>query len=359
MPGAFAASVRDGRPAVDGKFLSVGGRRLHVRGVTYGTFAPDPHGRRFPQPDMVERDFAAMAAVGINAVRTYTEPPGWVLESALRHGLWVMVGLPWEQHVAFLHERSRRRSIEARVRELSARCAGHPALLCYAVGNEIPTPIVRWHGRARVEDFLERLCDGVRAEDAGALVTYVNYPSTEYLRLPFVDLVSFNLYLDDPASVRSYLARLQNLAGEKPLLLAEMGTDSLGQGLRHQAEAVGSQIDAAFAAGCAGTFVFAWTDEWHRGEDEVLDWDFGITDRERRPKPVLEAVREAYARAGTADADAPSVSVVVCTYNGSATLGACLRQPGGAELPGLRGDRGGRRLHRRQRRASPPATTCG
>ena len=39
---------------------------------------------------------------------------------------------------------------------------------------------------------------------------------------------------------------------------------------------------------------------------------------------VLEAVREAYARAGTADADSPSVSVVVCTYNGAATLGACL-----------------------------------
>ena len=136
----------------------------------------------------------------------------------------------------------------------------------------------------------------MRAEDAGALVTYVNYPSTEYLRLPFVDLVSFNLYLDDPGSVRRYLARLQNLAGEKPLLLAEMGTDSSRQGVDHQASAVASQIDSAFEAGCAGTFVFAWTDEWHRGEDEVLDWDFGITDRRRRPKPVLAAVRDAYAR---------------------------------------------------------------
>jgi GT2 family glycosyltransferase len=324
LPAAIVETAGAHRPAIDGKFLSVGGRRLHVCGVTYGTFAPDHLGRRFPPPDVVESDFAAMAAVGINAVRTYTEPPGWLLDSALRNGLWVMVGLPWEQHVAFLHERGRRRSITARVRDLTAGCAGHPAVLCYAVGNEIPSPIVRWHGRSQVERFLERLCDAVRAEDAGALVTYVNYPSTEYLRLPFVDLVSFNLYLDDPGSVRRYLARLQNLAGEKPLLLAEMGTDSLRQGVDYQAASVSSQIDSAFASGCAGTFVFAWTDEWHRGEDEVLDWDFGITDRGRRPKPVLAGVRDAYARAGTAAADLPSVSVIVCTYNGAATLDACL-----------------------------------
>ncbi len=112
LPGAIVETAGAHRPAIDGKFLSVGGRRLHVCGVTYGTFAPDHHGRRFPPPDVVESDFAAMAAVGINAVRTYTEPPRWLLDSALRHGLWVMVGLPWEQHVAFLHERGRRRAID-------------------------------------------------------------------------------------------------------------------------------------------------------------------------------------------------------------------------------------------------------
>ena len=141
------ASTRP-RPRVDGKFIAVGENRLRLRGVTYGTFAPDAEGRRFPAPDVVERDFAAMAAGGINAVRTYTAPPLWLLDAALRHGLWVMVGLPWEQHIAFLDDRRRRRSIEADVRRLA--CAPAPGIrrvLCYAVGNEIPTPIVRWHGR--------------------------------------------------------------------------------------------------------------------------------------------------------------------------------------------------------------------
>src|SRR5689334_16445617 len=50
------------RPRVEGKFLAVGTERLHVRGVTYGTFAPDADGGRFPTPDRVERDFEFMYA---------------------------------------------------------------------------------------------------------------------------------------------------------------------------------------------------------------------------------------------------------------------------------------------------------
>ena len=44
-----------------------------------------------------------------------------------------------------------------------------------------------------------------------------------------------------------------------------------------------------FAGGCAGAFVFAWTDEWFRGGYDIDDWDFGLTTRDRRPKPALAA----------------------------------------------------------------------
>jgi GT2 family glycosyltransferase len=322
-PSAVHSRAAIPRARIDGKFLALGDERLWIRGVTYGTFA-EAGGHRFGSPAQVERDFAAMAAHGINAVRTYTAPPRDLLDIAQRHGLHVMVGLSWEQHIAFLDDRAGAASIVDRVREQAAMCAGHPAVLSFAVGNEIPTPIVRWHGRRRVERFIERLCKAVRAEDADALLTYVNYPSTEYLRLPFVDFLSFNVYLDDRREVSKYLARLQNLAGEKPLLVAEIGADSMRQGVQGQAEAVGSQVEAAFSAGCAGTFVFAWTDEWHRGEDEVLDWDFGVTDRARRPKPALSSLREQYRQVDAPRSEGPHVSVVVCSQNGAATLGACL-----------------------------------
>src|SRR5262249_54755128 len=161
--------------------------KLYVRGTTYGTFALDDDGQERFDPSTVERDFALMAANGINAVRIYTVPPRWLLDAAYRFGLRVMVGLPWEQHVAFLDEPGRCRQIEVRVREYVKRCANHPAILCYSVGNEIPSGVVRWLGRERVERFIERLYRAVKAEDPTALVTYVNFPTTEYLQLPFLD----------------------------------------------------------------------------------------------------------------------------------------------------------------------------
>ncbi|NIP81945.1 MAG: hypothetical protein GWM90_23095, partial [Gemmatimonadetes bacterium] len=50
-----------------------------------------------------------------------------------------------------------------------------------------------------------------------------------------------------------------------------------------------------FAGGCAGGFVFAWTDEWHRGGSDIEEWRFGLTDRLRRPKPAHAAVARAFA----------------------------------------------------------------
>jgi GT2 family glycosyltransferase len=315
------------RPRVDGKFLAVGEERLWLAGVTYGTFAPGEDGAPYGARERVEADFRAMAANGVNALRTYTVPPRWLLDAAQRHGLWVTVGLPWEQHVTFLDSRRRAAAIESRVREGVAACAGHPAVLGYLVGNEIPASIVRWHGRGKVERFVERLRRAAKQEDPDGLVSYASFPSTEYLELPQLDLVSYNVYLEDPARLEAYLARLQNLAGERPLVMTELGLDSRRHGCEQQAQALRDQLRTSFAAGCAGTYLFAWTDEWHTGGAEVTDWDFGLVDRARRPKPALAAARGVYADlplGGGETARPPRVSVIVCTLNGAATIGETL-----------------------------------
>ena len=317
--GSFIRRLR--RPQVRGKYLFVGNQKLLVRGTTYGTFRPDAHGNEYGTRDQVERDLVAIAANGFNALRTYTVPPRWLLDTAERYGLRVMVGLPWEQHVAFLDEPARCDAIEQRVRTAVSSCAGHPAVLMYAVGNEIPAPIVRWHGRRRVERFLERLCRAVRSEDPAGLVTYVNYPTTEYLDLPFLDLACFNVYLESQERLTAYLARLQNLVGDRPLIMSEIGLDSRRHGLARQARSLYWQVRTTFAAGAAGAFVFAWTDKWHRGGHDIEDWDFGLTRRDRRPKPALAAARQAMAEAPFArNGRLPRISVVVCTYNGARTI---------------------------------------
>jgi len=285
------------RSETRGKFIFKGLQKLHVRGVTYGTFATDQTGSELWQRKVVDRDFAAMRAHGFNALRVYTTPPRWFFDLAQKHDLLVMVGLPWEQHINFLDDAKRRRTIDARIRVAVNSCGAHPAILCFAIGNEIPSHVVRWHGRRAVERYLDRLAQAVKQEDPGALVTYVNYPSTEYLRLGSIDLVAFNIYLEQQTSFEAYLARLNNLAEGRPLLMTEIGLDSRRNTLERQAQTLEWQVRTAMCSGCAGAFVFAWTDEWHRGGQRIEDWDFGLTTRTRSPKPALEAVRQAFADA--------------------------------------------------------------
>lgn len=266
-----------------------------------------------------------MRAHGINTVRLYTVPPRFVLDAAHSHGLKVLVGLPWEQHITFLEEAGLARDIERRVRDGVTACARHPALLGYTIGNEIPASIVRWHGRRAVERFLWRLYRAAKAEDPTGLVTYVNFPTTEYLQLPFLDFHCFNVYLEARGDLDAYLARLQNLAGDKPLVMAEIGLDSRRNGEEMQATVLAWQMRSAFAAGCAGAMIFAWTDEWHRGGYDIEDWDFGLTRRDRTPKPALTSVREAVRGLPFPKSqDWPRISVVVCSFNGSKTIRDCL-----------------------------------
>jgi len=325
-PSAPPTRPLEGRATVRGKFLFVGDQKLYVRGVTYGAFEPDADGREYRDLGRIDRDFAQMAASGINAVRIpHTMPPRALLDVAQRHGLRVMVGLSAEQYVGYLIDRRGAPDVEALVAAKVHDCAGHPALLCYALGNEIAAPMARWLGPERVQSYLERLYRVVKREDPEGLVTYVNYPTTEYLELPFLDLVCFNVYLESQERLKAYLARLQNIAGDRPLVMSELGLDSIRNGEREQAHVLDWQVRTAFASGCAGAFIFAWTDEWYRHGNDVEDWAFGLTREDRSPKLALDAVREAFADVPfSSRLHWPRVSVVVCSYNGARTIGDCL-----------------------------------
>jgi O-antigen biosynthesis protein len=323
------------RPIARGKFLYVEDAKFYVRGVTYGTFRPRTDGTEVPEPDVVERDFALMAEQGINTVRVYSVPPRWLLDAALRHGLRVMVGIPVERHIGFLADRQRQTPDPMTlVREAVCASADHPAVLCYSLGNEIPASTARWFGARRIERFLERLYRAAKEEAPDSLVTYVNYPSTEYLRLDFLDLVCFNVYLESQERLQAYLARLHTLAGERPLVISELGRDGGRNGEDHRARTLDWQVRTAFASGCAGAFVSAWTDEWHRDGADVDDWDFGLTRRDRSPKPALRTVRQAFNEVPFSRAlPWPRVSVVVCSYNGGRTIRRTLEGLAAIEYP--------------------------
>src|SRR5436189_2081615 len=323
LPDRAAAGPGDIR--VHGKFFFAGDAKYFVKGVTYGPFGPGTHGAQFPETATVERDFALMRAAGINTVRVFTVPPVWLLDAAEEAGLKVLVGLPWSQHVAFLDSASIQSEIRAAIAGGVRACRRHPAVFAYLVGNEIPPDMIRWHGVEAVWRFLKELVGLVRQEHPGALVSYANFPSTEYLTVDFTDFLCFNIYLHEETAFRRYIARLHNLAVDKPLVLTEFGIDSMRNGADEQARILGWQVRAAFASGVAGTFVFAWTDEWFTGGHQIEDWAFGLVDRERRPKPSFdEVVRQYTGKLPPPLRCYPRVTVVVCAYNAERTMDQCL-----------------------------------
>ena len=210
---------RGNRPRASGKFLFRGEEKLFLRGVSYGPFATGSHGAQFPERDMVRRDFALMRDLGANCLRTFTPPPNWLLDLADEYDLGVLVGLPWTEHVCFLDEAGVSEQIRAQVLAGANACGRHPAVLAMLIGNEIPPDIVRWHQPEKVKVFLRELYDLVKSAAPDVLVSYANFPPTEYLDLDFLDFISFNVYLHREKDFRRYLSRLQNLAKDKPLMI--------------------------------------------------------------------------------------------------------------------------------------------
>lgn len=315
-----------GRLVVRGKYIWDGTDKFFARGVSYGPFAPNSRGERYPEPERAAADFALIRELGANLVRTYVPPPPWIFDLAAKYGLRLMVGMPWPFHMAFLDSREMMRDIRNTIRDgVRTMRQFADVIFAYSLGNEIRSDIVRWHGPRAVSRFLNELFELSKNEDPEGLFTYSNYPSAEYLELNFLDFISFNVYLHRGADFRRYLTHLLAATYDRPLVLSETGMDTIREGEAHQAELLAWQSRAAFDLGLSGFIVFAFTDEWHTGGAEITDWNFGLVTRDRKPKPAFNALAQVF-RSPIPPAlnHPPRASVVVAAYNAASTLADCL-----------------------------------
>ena len=314
-----------GRVVLDGKFFRLGGRKFHLKGVTYGPFAPHPQHGFFAGPEQTERDFQLARRLGANLLRVYHVPPRWLLDLADRHGLKLFVDIPWPKHLCFLDSAAARQEARQAVREAVRTCDRHPAVFAFSVVNEIPAEIVRWSGVRRVEAFIDELVQEAKSADPQCLCAFTSFPPTEYLNPRSPDFVCFNVFLHEHRPFERYLSRLQMLADNRPLVLAEVGMDSLREGEARKCDFLSWQIELGFRGGLAGMVLFSLTDDWFRGGRQIEDWAFGLTTCDRQLKDSFFAVQKAFATAPYFVLPRyPRVSVVVASYNGGRTLGACL-----------------------------------
>jgi GT2 family glycosyltransferase len=325
LPSSAAA---EGRWRVEGPWLRDGrNRKVIMRGVTYGPFKPNKAGLPWPEDAQLRKDIAHIANLGFNTVRVYEPPSDLLLDCCREHGLRIMAGVPWTQHVDFFRDGWAAADAIERIGREARRLAPHPEVVGILVGNEIEKTLVRWMGPERVLHFIEKLITEARAYAPHTLVGYASYPSTEYLVPRNADFLAVNVFLERPAVFRRHIQHLMNLAAGRPLIISEFGLDTASHGEAAQAEALLWEERICRDAGVAGNFWFSYTDEWHRGGEEVTGWDFGLVTRDRREK---EAAGElALRRPLTVDSlrnvvAQERVSVIVCTRNGSATLASCL-----------------------------------
>ena len=320
----------------DGKFFRLGGEKFYVKGLTYGPFAPNRQGQFLPEPEQARRDFEQIRSMAANCLRVYHLPPRWFLDMAQEFGLKIFLDVSWPKNLSFIGDPEVTEQARTAVREAARVCGNHPAIFAISVVNEIPPDIVRFSGARRIEDFVDELVCIGREEAPDCLFTFANFPTTEYLRPRKLDFVCFNVYLHDEKAFRNYIARLQMIAGELPLMLGEYGIDTFREfSEEKQAEILDRQIRAIYDEGAVGCFVFAYTDDWFVHGWQIEDWSFGLVRRDRTPKPALAAIKEIFEKAPqvAVGVKLPKVSVVICSYNGASTVESCLASMGKIRYP--------------------------
>ncbi len=331
------------RVRVDGRAFAVGPTRFRFLGASYGTFTPRAgDGALLPPPEVLREDMAAMGRAGLTVVRVYTGPTPDLLDAAARADLRVFAGLyaPDWRDVIDLGRRQRariERDAERAMRAEARRLAGDPRIIALCIGNEVPGDVVRWLGAERVRTHLRRLASVIREEDPDALITYANYPTTEYLPTDLLDFATYNVFLDRATDLRLYLMRLMNQVGDVPLVVGELGRHcSDGDDELLSAPWLEAQLAATAEAGVAGTCIFSWTDEWAVGGRPVEGWRFGLTREDRSPRPALGVVHS-WSTRGLRDLRPswPRISVVVCAHNEDQHIGECLERVCDLDYPDL------------------------
>lgn len=241
-------------------------------------------------------------AYGGNSIRTWsTQQAQAVLDSAQRHGLTVMLGLPVvpERHgFNYDDERAVKQQLEKIKREV-LKYKDHPALLAWAIGNELnlayQNPKV-WHA---VEDIAKM----IHKVDSNHLVTTVlagvNPKDIGFIKsaAPSIDVLSINTY----AGLQTLPETLKASGWDDAYIVTEWGPTGHWEALQTAWHAPVEETSCEKAAvykqrythsiewdkaHCLGSYVFLWGQK----QERTPTW-YGIFTAEGQPTHVADVMQ--------------------------------------------------------------------
>ena len=279
---------------VRAKFFFEGDRKWFIKGVTYGPFAPDADGRFRGRPGEGAARFRHDARTRHQSAARLSHPAALVARSwRASMACACSISIPWAEHIEFLNNRqdeaADRRDDPRRAwrrtkatRRSSATRRQRDSVLHRALARRAAGHRVRRESHQR------------RARDRSAAALQLRQLSADGVSAAGATSISFrfNVYLERQRDFEKYLARLQNLAEDKPLIFGEFGLDTIRKARSSRWRCSTWHLESVVRGGAAGTIFFAWTDEWFTGGSEITDWAFGLVTRDREPKKAFDALKE-------------------------------------------------------------------
>lgn len=311
--GIRTIETANGKILLNGKEIFLKGANRHESHPTFGSATP---------PHIMLSDLKLLKSIGGNFIRgAHYQQAEEFLDLCDKMGILV-----WEESLGWGNTAEQMKDpdfVELQVKqttEMVIEDMNHPSVIIFAFMNENASETNE--GKA----LGDRLIQAIRDQDSGRLVSFACNRGAGDRVNEHTDLISFNTYpgwigtnAGDEAELREKIIScidntvksFQSKFPGKPILISEMGTCGIygahdpaaAQWTEEfQAEYVGDVLDGALAQkDVCGIAIWQFIDcpSYHRGGSTIRTKPFaqnlaGLYDAFRRPKMVVEVVRERY-----------------------------------------------------------------
>ncbi len=197
---------------VKGKHIYIDGVKFIIKGISYGNFDPadTKNGTYYFDEEKTRADFKLIKDANINTVRLYSKPPEYVMKIANEFGLKIIltIFIDYISKDIDFKDRATLKYYKKLTEDLVHFGKKFENVLVYMLGTEVSAMLadrdgvyeiekfILNKGQQNFENFIFEMHKSAKNSDANCLTSYSNFPPTEFLNLDFLDVITFDIYLN-------------------------------------------------------------------------------------------------------------------------------------------------------------------